>query len=57
MDEGPHACPCCGLCIDRDLNAARNILSRAGMGPIPLNEAGLGGMRAGVNLYESAYNP
>jgi transposase len=24
-----HACPLCGLTIDRDLNAARNVLQRA----------------------------
>jgi len=56
LDERLHACPCCGLCIDRDLNAARNILFRAGVGPVPRNEAGLGGMRAGVNLHENACN-
>lgn len=28
-----HECPDCGLAIGRDLNAARNIVSRAGVGP------------------------
>ena len=28
-----HACPCCGLVLDRDVNAARVILSRAEFGP------------------------
>jgi len=28
-----HACPHCGLAIDRDLNAARNILNRGGVVP------------------------
>jgi len=33
LRERTHSCGNCGLCIDRDLNAARNILHRAGVGP------------------------
>jgi putative transposase len=49
LGERLHECPHCGLAIDRDLNAARNILDRAGVGPGLLNVAGCG-MRAGGNL-------
>jgi putative transposase len=44
-----HECSHCGLAIDRDLNAARNILHWAGVGLGLLNVAGCG-MRAGGNL-------
>jgi putative transposase len=47
-----HDCPYCGLSLDRDLNAARNILIRAGVGPGLHNVAGCG-MRAGENLGSS----
>jgi putative transposase len=52
LDERQHDCPHCGLSIDRDLNAARNILHRAGVGPGLPNEAGCG-KRAGGNLDSS----
>jgi putative transposase len=29
LSERVHVCPCCGLVLDRDVNAARNILKRA----------------------------
>jgi putative transposase len=51
-----HQCSDCGLVIDRDLNAARNILHRAGVGPGLRNVADWG-MRAGGNLVaESVQN-
>jgi putative transposase len=49
LDDRWHKCPRCGLSIDRDLNAARNILNRAGVGPGLHNVADLG-KRAGGNL-------
>ena len=52
LDDRQHECPQCGLSIDRDLNAARNILHRAGVSPGLHNVAGCG-MRAGGNLNES----
>ncbi len=51
LGDRQHECPHCGLSIDRDLNAARNILYRAGVGPGLHNVAGCG-MRAGGNLSE-----
>jgi putative transposase len=33
LGDRQHECSYCGLSIDRDLNAARNILARAGAGP------------------------
>ena len=50
LGDRRHDCPHCGLSIDRDLNAARNILNRAGVGPGLHNVAGCCGMRAGENL-------
>jgi putative transposase len=50
LGDRQHECPRCGLSIDRDLNAARNILNRAGVGP--RNVAGCG-MRTGGNLGEA----
>jgi putative transposase len=49
LRERMHACETCGLTIDRDLNAARNILNRAVVGPGLHNVAGCG-KRAGGNL-------
>jgi putative transposase len=53
LGDRQHECPHCGLSIDRDLNAARNILIRAGVGPGLHNVAGCG-MRAGGNLSGAA---
>ena len=50
LGDRHHVCPHCGLSIDRDLNAARNILHRAGADPGLRNVAGNCGMRAGRNL-------
>jgi putative transposase len=49
LGDRQHECPHCGLSIDRDLNAARNVLNRAGVGPGLQNVADCG-MRAGGNL-------
>lgn len=50
LGDRHHDCPHCGLSIDRDLNAALNVLRRAGVGPGLPNVAGCCGMRAGENL-------
>ena len=49
LGDRQHDCPHCGLSIDRDLNAALNVLNRAGVGPGLRNVAGCG-MRADGNL-------
>ncbi len=49
LGERWHNHPHCGLSIDRDLNAARNILDRAGVDPGLRNVASCG-KRAGENL-------
>jgi putative transposase len=53
LGERSHECPHCGLSIDRDLNAARNILRRAGVVPGLRNVADCG-MRAGGNLSSTS---
>ncbi|MEW6329642.1 MAG: transposase, partial [Candidatus Micrarchaeota archaeon] len=40
LSERTHNCPFCGLCIDRDINAARNILKRATVGTTGSNASG-----------------
>ena len=52
LNDRWHACPRCGLAIDRDLNAARNILNRAGVSP-GLRNVACCGTRAGGNLNEA----
>ena len=49
LRERTHRCPECGLTIDRDLNAALNVLNRAGAGP-GLHNADVASRRAGVSL-------
>ena len=41
LNDRIHECPHCGLVMDRDLNAARNILNRAGVSPGLRNVAGM----------------
>ena len=49
IKERWHDCPRCHLSIDRDINAARNVLLRAGVGPGLRNVADWS-MRAGGNI-------
>ena len=55
LGERRHDCPHCGLSTDRDLNSARNVLNRAGVGPGLRNVAGGCGMRAGENLVSDRW--
>lgn len=52
LRERWHCCAACGLSIDRDVNAALNVLRRAGVGPGLHNVAELG-VRAGGSLVGS----
>jgi len=54
LGDRRHDCSHCGLSTDRDLNAARNVLNRAGVGPGLRNVAGCG-MRAGENLVSNRW--
>jgi len=56
LGDRVHRCGNCGLSMDRDLNAARNILGRAGVSPGLRNVASCG-MRAGGNLDGTAGRP
>ena len=40
LSERVYACECCGLVLDRDVNAARNLLSLAASGAERLNARG-----------------
>jgi len=51
FDERTRKCPNCGLSIDRDLNAARNILERDLR---PTSRSGLGmNLRGGISEARS----
>ncbi len=54
LRERVHACPACGLTIDRDLNASINILNRATAGIAGSNACG-DGSKEGPSLKQEAY--
>lgn len=53
LTERTHECPSCGLTMDRDLNAAHNILARATQGHWGSNASG--DVQQGTSLKEEAH--
>ncbi len=51
--ERVHNCPCCGLILDRDLNAAKNILNRCTVGHTEINACGV--VQEGLTLKQEAH--
>jgi len=57
LGERWHECPQCGLSEDRDVNAARNVLARAGVGPVLLNVAGTASVQERISDHFSEALP
>jgi len=53
LGDRRHDCPICGLSLDRDLNAARNVLYRAGVRPGLHNVAGPACVQAEISAQMS----